>query len=411
MAYPAKDTETLRRLAQQVAEIAARPINGQRAAMWTRFNGLRPERPMVLVFPEGSWRELLPDEQLQCRDPFCRGLEGDLRRRIYHGEILDDDNVVRGEVLSSPVWTMSAWGVEVQRTHPDEAVGAHRFIPVLESDQDLDRLQLPQVTVDRAATDEQYQQLSGIFDGILPVTPTGVGFSGIAPVDLFSMWVGLERLLWYLVDRPEWVHRGLQRITDGYLGVLAALEAENLLRLNNGADYCGSGGVGYSDELPQPDFDGSHVRPKDMWGHASSQIFSEVSPAMHQEFALYYELQWLNHFGLNAYGCCEPLHRKLPEVMQIPRLRRVSMSPWVKIEEGAAQLQDRFIFSYKPNPALVAGLSWESEVVRRDTRRFLEQTRGCVVEMVLKDTHTCCHQPHRMTEWVRIAREEAERIA
>ncbi|MFA6108580.1 MAG: hypothetical protein WDA75_07420 [Candidatus Latescibacterota bacterium] len=411
MGYPAQDVEILRRLAEQVARLAARPINGQRAAMWTRFNGLRPERPMVLIFPEGSWRELLPEEQLQCRDPFCRGLEGELRRRIYHGEILDDDNVIRGDVLSSPVWSMSPWGVEVQRTQPDEATGAHRFVPVLETDQDLDKLQLPQVTVDHVATDQQYQRLTELFDGILPVTRTGVGFTHFAPVDLFSMWVGLERLLWYLVDRPEWVHRGLQRITDGYLGVLDALERENLLRLNNSADYCGSGGVGYTDELPRPDFDGVHVRPRDLWGFATSQIFSEVSPAMHQEFALHYELQWLNRFGLNAYGCCEPLHKKLAEVMQIPRLRRVSMSPWVKVEEGAAQLQNRFIFSYKPNPALVAGVTWEPEVVRRDTRRFLEQTRGCVVEMVLKDTHTCCHQPHRMAEWVRLAQEEAERLA
>ncbi|MEW6749766.1 MAG: hypothetical protein AB1505_02160 [Candidatus Latescibacterota bacterium] len=411
MAFPPPDIAVLRRLAEHVAQIAARPVNARRAAMWRRFNRLQPERPMVLVFPEGSWRELLPEEGLECCDPFCRGLEADLRRRIYHGNVLDDDNVVRGDILSGPVWSTSPWGVEVQRALPAEAVGAHRFVPVLESEEDLERIQLPQVTVDRAATEEHYQQLCGIFGGILPVTRTGIGYSHFAPVDQFSMWVGLERLLWYLMDRPAWVHRGLQRITDGCLGILDALAEEGLLRLNNGADYCGSGGVGYSDELPSLDFDGGPVRPRDMWGHATSQIFSEVSPAMHEEFALRYERQWLERFGLNAYGCCEPLHRKLPQVLQIPRLRRVSMSPWVKVEEGVAQLQDRFIFSYKPNPAVVAGVRWEPDQVRAGIRRFLEQTRGCVVEMILKDTHTCRHEPRRMAEWVRLAREEAERAA
>jgi hypothetical protein len=80
MVYPAQDVEILRRLAEQVRAIAARPVNGQRAAMWTQFNGLRPGRPMVLIVPGGSQREFLPDERLQGRDPFCRGLEGDLRR-------------------------------------------------------------------------------------------------------------------------------------------------------------------------------------------------------------------------------------------------------------------------------------------------------------------------------------------
>ena len=33
----------------------------------------------------------------------------------------------------------------------------------------------------------------------------------------------------------------------------------------------------------------------------------------------------------------------------------------------------------------------------------------CVVEMVRKDAHACNHHPERLTEWVKIAREEAER--
>lgn len=411
MVSPKQDVEILRELAVRVAKIAAQPIHAERAAMWTRFNKLQPERPMVLIFPEGSWRELLPEDQLECSDPFCRGLEGDLRRRIYHGEVLKDDNVVRGDILSTPVWSMSGWGVDIQRIKSPDPVGADQFEPVIETEEDLEKIQLPQVTVDWKATEERYEQLCELFDGIMPVVKKRIVFSGFAPVDVFSQWVGLEKILWYLADRPEWVHRGLQRITDGYLGILDALGKENALGLNNGADYCGSGGVGYSDELPQPDFDGMHVRSIDMWGHATSQIFSEVSPAMHEEFALHYEKRWLSRFGLNAYGCCEPLHKKLHYIKQIPRLRRISMSPWVNVEEGAEQLQDKFIFSYKPNPAVVASVNWIPDYVRKGIRQFLEKTRGCVVEMVLKDTHTCNHQPNRMSEWVSIAKEEAEKFA
>ena len=52
----------------------------------------------------------------------------------------------------------------------------------------------------------------------------------------------------------------------------------------------------------------------------------------------------------------------------------------------------------------------EPAAVRKGLRRFLDETRGCVVEIILKDTHTCCQQPQRMWEWVRIARETVEQF-
>jgi len=60
---------------------------------------------------------------------------------------------------------------------------------------------------------------------------------------------------------------------------------------------------------------------------------------------------------------------------------------------------------------LETGEGWDPDAVRRGIRDFLERTRGCVVEMILKDTHTCRHQPRRMWDWVRIATEEAEAFA
>ena len=52
--------------------------------------------------------------------------------------------------------------------------------------------------------------------------------------------------------------------------------------------------------------------------------------------------------------------------------------------------------------------TWQPDVVRKGLRDFCRKTRGCVVDIILKDTHTCCSEPHRMWEWVRIAKEVAE---
>jgi hypothetical protein len=48
--------------------------------------------------------------------------------------------------------------------------------------------------------------------------------------------------------------------------------------------------------------------------------------------------------------------------------------------------------------------------VRKDIRATLEITRGNVVELIMKDNHTLGHNPQNLVDWVRIAREEIERL-
>ncbi|NMB45955.1 MAG: hypothetical protein GX998_06020 [Firmicutes bacterium] len=52
------DRRLLRDLARRVADIASLPVMTDRREMWKRHNRLQRVRPLVLVFPEGAWREL-----------------------------------------------------------------------------------------------------------------------------------------------------------------------------------------------------------------------------------------------------------------------------------------------------------------------------------------------------------------
>ncbi len=119
------------------------------------------------------------------------------------------------------------------------------------------------------------------------------------------------------------------------------LEANNLLSLNNDGTYVGSGGYGYTDELPPPDFNGK-VRCQDMWGFTESQESVGVSPKMYEEFIFPYEKPIMDRFGLTCYGCCEPLHSRWNVVKHHHNLRRVSCSAWANLEKMAANLEDRF---------------------------------------------------------------------
>ncbi|MCX6411751.1 MAG: hypothetical protein NTZ81_05295, partial [Actinobacteria bacterium] len=55
-----RDRTILRELARRVAEIGALPIMAERRKEWKRHNSLKPGRAFILVFPEGSWGEILP---------------------------------------------------------------------------------------------------------------------------------------------------------------------------------------------------------------------------------------------------------------------------------------------------------------------------------------------------------------
>jgi len=118
-----------------------------------------------------------------------------------------------------------------------------------------------------------------------------------------------------------------------------------------------------------------------------------------------YEKRLLAPFGLTGYGCCEDLTRKLDEVFTIPHIRRISISPWADVDVCAAKLRGGYIFSWKPNPAHLVGL-FDEQAVRAYIRHTVEvaQRHGCVLEMILKDTHTCEQHPERFNRWTQIAR-------
>ncbi|MGO9310743.1 MAG: hypothetical protein ACLQDL_17180 [Spirochaetia bacterium] len=88
---------------------------------------------------------------------------------------------------------------------------------------------------------------------------------------------GLERALYDLYDDPGGFHALMAFLRDENLAKLDFLEARGLLSLNNGGDFIGTGGYGWSEELPAPGFEG-RVRTRDLWGFCESQETSGVSP-------------------------------------------------------------------------------------------------------------------------------------
>ena len=413
MSSAATQRSLVRDLAKQIAEIASLPVQQEKAELWRRLNRLDPVRPMVMLqmAEDSAWPDTGIADTLQCADPFLRRQELVLRRLLYQWEHQAGDMVVDGVVHLPLAISDTGIGLERKTDDPDHWFGASRFVPVIVEEQDIDRIVLPQVTVDWEESERRYQQHCDLYGDLLTVRKTGARDFWFDPFDEYIQYRGVEQAFLDMLDRPAWLHRVLTRLTACDLARIETLEAQGAISLNNGNLRIGPGGLGFTDELPQSDFAGQ-VRLQDLWGTASTQIFADVSPAMHEEFALQYEAQLLTRFGLSCYGCCEPLHHKVEIARQhLPNLRRISMSPWANVEIGAAAVGRDLIFSYKPNPAIMAGDTWDVDQVRADLRRVLAITRGLAVEVLMKDLHTCHGHPERMWDWTRIALELAEEYA
>ena len=401
-----KERSLLRQLAEKVAKIATNPMHVENAELWGQHNDLKSTRPMVLVFPEGAWREMLPESMLKCESDFARGIERNFLMQIYYSEHLQDDNPIEN-IFNVPICTkITGHGLEEKHTISEQSTGADHYETVINGMDDIERMKTPEVSVDWKESQQNLEFFQNLFGDILDVRQNGNCQWWFAPIDEYAKLRGLDTIYYDMIDCPELIHEFCKRLVDGMIFTSKELERQGALTLNLRNNYAGSGGNCYTNDLPSAGFDGTHVRTQDFWGFATAQMFSEVSPEMHEEFALTHEKRFLDLFGLNCYGCCEPLHNKLDIVIKhIPRLRRISISPWADIEKSAEILKDKYIYSWKPNPAILAGETFKPDVIRSEIRNFCEKTKGCVTEIIMKDTHTVKNEPKRMWEWVKIAKE------
>jgi hypothetical protein len=404
----AKDREVLRRLASQVAELAARPIEQEKRDLWYRLNALEPTRPVVFCDPENGWNEIITMDQFECEGEMAMHWEMTLRKEIFWGAEMRDDRVVEPFFIVSHVYDESDWGMHERKIGGSDG-GSYVWESPLKTYDDFDKLHYPIITVNYEATDRVFELANEVLGDILPVRLRTAWWWTLGMTWTLVNIRGLQQMMYDMFDHSDELHKLMGFLRDGHLAKLDYLEENGLFSLNNDGTYVGSGGFGWTNHLPGSDFNG-HVRTKDMWGFTESQETVGVSPEMFAEFIFPYQLPIQERFGLNCYGCCEPLDKRWHVVKDIPNLRRVSVSPWANISDMADMLEDQYIFSMKPSPTDLAMTSFDEDRIRVELREALQKTRDCRVEVIMKDNHTIRNDPQRVVRWVQIAREEAEAL-
>ena len=403
------DRNILRPLAEKLAKLAAQPIEQEKKDLWYRHNALEETRPMIFCDPENGWNEIVPKEQIKCRGKLAQQWEMLLRKEIFWGQSMGDDKVVEASFHVGYVYTESNWGMQEKNVR-SAAHGSYRWEPPLKDYADLDKLHFPKITVDYESSDKLLKLAQSTFGNILMVQRQGIWWWTLGMTWTLIKLRGFTQFMMDMHDHPDELHQLMEILRDGHLDKLDFLEENGLLSMNNDNTYVGSGGFGFTNELPQQDRNGEHVRTIDMWGFCDSQETVSVSPEMFEEFIFPYQLPILKRFGLNCYGCCEGLDRRWHVIKRYPNLRRISVSAWANLEKMAEYLGADYILSYKPLPTDLAAKHIDEAKIRKYLRRALEITKHCRVEVIMKDNHTLGNNPQNVIDWCRIARQEVDRL-
>lgn len=403
---PKSDKLILRELAKEVRELANRPKEKERIKLWTDHNDLKATRPLVFCDPENGWNEIVLEQDLKCQSALGQDWEVILKKEIVWATDMGDDRVALAVFDVPYVAKESDWGMHEKKIGGDNG-GAYTWEAPLKEYADMDKMHFPKITVDLEATEHMKDLAQEIMGDYLEIRVKHMWWWTLGLTWTLVNLRGLEQIMFDMYDYPQQVHKLMAFLRDGHLEKLDYLETNGLLPDNTGGTYVGSGGFGWTNDLPQEGFDPGHIRLKDMWGFGESQETTSVAPDMFAEFVLPYQLPILEKFGLNCYGCCEPLNQRWDYIKKIPNLRRVSVSPWADINEMSEQLGSDYIFSYKPNPAHLAVQKMDEDLVRASLKDVISRTKGCRLEIIMKDNNTLGGNPQNAYRWVQIALEEA----
>ena len=405
---PRADRETLRDLAKTVADIAERPEQHEKFKLWKAHNALVMTRPLIFCDPESAWHEIFPASALRCGSPLGRIWEFKLRKEIYWGNVIKDDRPILPEFRIQTVFCHTGRGLEAT-VHSDAMGTAYCWDSPLIDTAMLKDIEPRRIVLDLEKTRLLLDMAQDVFGDTLAVFEEGAFWWSFGLTGDVIMLRGFEQMMLDMYDHPDFLHGLMAFLLEEAEGTLTDLEDRGALTPNAGVDFLGTGGYGYTDELP---LRGKGVKLKDLWGFSESQESVGISRECFQEFIFPYQLKILERFGLNCYGCCEPLERWWDAVRRIPRLRKVTVSPWSDPLTMAERIGRDYVYVRKVNPAHMALPFINEEAARKQLRDTFSAAHAhdCRVEVLLRDVVTLGGNIENAARWTKLAYEESARF-
>ena len=404
-----KDRKVLRDLAKRYMDVCNDPIMNKRRSLWMKKNSLKLIDPLILVSfgMHNVWcRDVFGDHHLECQDEFFRLYERQIRMNLFHYGI-GDDWIAEPYLTVRAVFTKDSWdglwGLPVTINKPEEEGGAGKYETAMKTWDMMDLLRAPVHSIDEEKTLENFCRLNDAIGDIVPVgidrSPICLGFAMDISTHLGRLR-GHQQLMLDMYDAPEKLHNLLSFMRDGILANQKQAEAAGDLTLlshvNQAMPYC--------EELEPPQLNSGPKKRKHIWGYCAAQEYTLISPAMHDEFLLQYQIPILEKFGLVAYGCCENLTEKIGILSKIPNLRIIAVTPVADVNKCAQQIGKKYVLSWRPSPADMVCYGFDESRIKRIVSDAMSSLKNCYPIIVLKDIETVQNKPDRLEKWVSLVR-------
>ena len=233
------------------------------------------------------------------------------------------------------------------------------------------------------------------------------------PWDYLIRWWGIEEAMIDLVERPDLVHAGVERMVDAWMVELDQFVALNVLSLDCNNTRIGSGGYGYT--------------------RASARHASSIrARAAAQHVGLLQRPDLLRGLAADALGVRPEARSALagalgPDLLRLLRAAgpedrhpAADSQPAQDLRQPLVQHASGWSRRSAPTTSSAASPARRSWPRTHGTRSapgriwssFLEEAgERCHVELIMKDISTVRYQPQRLWEWAAIAMEVAEEFA
>ena len=412
-----KQRDRLRELASQWMEYASLPIMNDRKRQWRAIKDLKAEKPMIVV-ETCMLSDYIGQDELVNTDPYLRNIEKTLFESVRHAEEIGDDIVIEPYFQIPWVISETDYGVSLEAHHATATDGSdlgYSFEFGIQNEDDFEKLKFRERTVHRDKTQANKELLEEIFGDILPIVVGGYDWFDPEPgyrpwlgniycgltMDLYKM-VGNDNLLFWVYDKPEFIHKMMAFIRDDRVARYEWMEREGLLYVNNNTNNPCPGSYGYVSDLP----DKENATRADCWAWFDSQETAPMSPDMLNEFFLPYLADLVAPYGLSYYGCCEAVHDRLHHVEKVVKnLRAVSVSGWSDFFAAGEIIGDKYVYSRKPTPAFISGAYPEWDSLKKDAEDTLKAAKNCNLEFCFRDIYTIKGDRPRLTKWTQMVRE------
>lgn len=430
-------------LAERVVEAASDPRYAPRKGMWTRHNRLEKvaKTPVYVCLKRGlgpsanpvTWAELIPQDTRISSGPLESDIELQMRQKLYKHDNIPDDEVLVPTIWVNPVrpspesagspggpahdtdgavgsdfegteakQAARLWGLEFKERRSGGPGNAYAVEPVVTSEDDLAKLQRPRYTIDTDASRERVEHAQELVDGKLPVKLRTDQIS-YSPAETMVSLMGMEAVLFGVYDRPEFIHRIMEFITEATIAYHLEREAAG------GVDAEQTWGYRMPyEEIPE----GANQYSLELgWPTIAAQSMCGLSPVMYEEFVQPYHERLAQVVSKDRvyYHGCEDLTKKISIIRQLPNLRRFHVSPWTDLEVVADELGRDFVLEVVAHPDTLH-VQTETEM-RQWLVRAMDIAGDSILDLNLGEIETVFGDPSVLVRWAEIAQDVAEQYA